>query len=333
MNAHRSLAVHESSQAAAARSRARALAERAGFDDTDRHRVGLVATELATNLVKHATRGGDLLMRIGGSNLSEVELVSLDRGPGIRDVARSLADGHSTAGSPGTGLGAVHRMSDDFDIYSSERGTAVLARLRSRRAGRPASGSFDIAAVSVAVPGELLCGDAWRVRPYIGGALILVVDGLGHGVLAHEASEAAVLAFDREQTGSTTRALESIHLAIRHTRGAAAAVADLNRDQHVVRFAGVGNISAAVCVNGTSRQAVSNNGTLGHVAQHFREFSYPLADGAVFVMHSDGVSARWSFDQYPGLRQRDPLIIAATLYRDFSRTRDDATVLVARGSS
>src|SRR5262245_50968761 len=154
MNAHRSLAVHEPSQASAARIEARALAEEAGFDDTDQHRVGLVATELATNLVKHATHGGDLLMRIGGEGMSDVELISLDRGPGIRDVARSLADGHSTAGSPGNGLGAIRRMSEDFDIYSNERGTAVLARLRSRRAARPHRGSFDIAAISVALPGE-----------------------------------------------------------------------------------------------------------------------------------------------------------------------------------
>ena len=138
-------------------------------------------------------------------------------------------------------------------------------------------------------------------------------------------------AFEREPIGcETARALESIHRAIRHTRGAAAAIAELSKNRGVVRFSGVGNVVGAVCVDGTCRHAVSNNGTLGHQAQHFREYLYPWAADGVLVMHSDGLSGRWTLDPYPGLRQRDPTLIAAILYRDYSRSRDDATVLVAR---
>src|SRR4051812_19083356 len=107
---HHAVPVTESSQVSAARFEARELADRAGFDETDVHRVGLVATELATNLVKHAT-DGVLLIRITASSPDgEIELLSIDRGPGIYDVGRCLSDGHSTAGSPGTGLGAIRRL-------------------------------------------------------------------------------------------------------------------------------------------------------------------------------------------------------------------------------
>jgi anti-sigma regulatory factor (Ser/Thr protein kinase) len=331
MKTHTAIHVSEPSQTAQVRLDVRALAEKAGLAEVDGHRAGLVATELASNLVKHATRGGYVLMRISGSSPGEIELIALDRGPGIRDLPRAMSDGHSTAGSPGTGLGAIRRLSDDFDISSAAaRGTVIFVRIRSRRAARPDARIFDVGAVSVAMPGEQLCGDSWHVRQHSSGASLLVTDGLGHGALANAASEAAVAAFNRQPLTDTARALESLHDAIRHTRGAAAAIANLQPDQRVVHFSGVGNISAAVCTNGTIRQAVSAHGTLGHIARHFREYSYPWSADSIFVMHSDGLSGRWSLDDCPGLRQRHPVVIAAVLYRDFSRSTDDATVVVAK---
>ena len=50
---------------------------------------------------------------------ARLDVLALDRGPGMSDVDRCLADGYSTAGSPGTGLGAIGRLADQFDIYSS----------------------------------------------------------------------------------------------------------------------------------------------------------------------------------------------------------------------
>src|SRR5689334_2888394 len=135
MTTHASCVVVDRSQVGAARQEATRAAAGLGFDETDAHRVGLVATELASNLVKH-TRGigGALLIRSGKGAVPEVELIAIDRGPGMRDVVQSLVDGHSTTGSPGTGLGAVTRLADDFDVFSQPNaGTAVLARLRRGR--------------------------------------------------------------------------------------------------------------------------------------------------------------------------------------------------------
>ena len=332
MITHSVVAVQESSQTFAARNGARQTAERAGLDETDAHRAGLVATELATNLVKHATRGGELLIRVGNPAFAEVELIALDRGPGILDLTSALRDGHSSAGSPGNGLGAIRRLSDDFDISSMPgHGTAVLARIRARRATRKRNGAFDIGAISIPRRGETHCGDAWLVRQHSGGTSVLVADGLGHGFPASQASETAVQTFSRAPIDSgTADALQSIHLAIRHTRGAAAGLAHISRERGIVLYSGIGNIVGVVSMAGESRQAVSNNGTLGHQVQTFREYQYPWRTDAVLVLHSDGVSARWSLDQYPGLRMRDTSLVAAVLYRDFSRTHDDATIVVAR---
>ena len=138
--AHCQIPVTEASQPSAARFAAHAAAGDAGFREEASYRAGLVATELATNLVKHAS-GGEILVRCSErAGHGEVEIISIDRGPGIADVSRAMEDGRSTAGSAGTGLGAVRRLSDEFDVFSQPgRGTVILARLRGNRNARPAS--------------------------------------------------------------------------------------------------------------------------------------------------------------------------------------------------
>ena len=134
-------------------------------------------------------------------------------------------------------------------------------------------------------------------------------------------------------TWSRQRHSSAIHHALRHTRGAAAAIANVLPGDRIVKFAGVGNIAAAICNTTSRRQTVSHAGTLGHRALHFRDYSYPWESGALLVMHSDGMSSHWSLDSYPGIRTRHPTVIAATLYRDLTRGRDDVTVLVARDAA
>jgi len=325
----------EPSQPAAARGTAHEVAERLGLSEVDTHRAGLVATELATNLVKHTTSGGELLIAGPISpSVRGVELIAIDRGPGMQDIARSLADGHSTAGSSGNGLGAVKRLADDFDAYSMPgQGTVIVARVRSDRSPPARRPLFDVGAISVAFSGEEVCGDAWCVHQQADRLIVLMADGLGHGPLASEAALAALAAVDARRFSSTTLALEGMHAAIRHTRGAAAAVMEIVPAARVVRFAGVGNIAANLCFDSQIRQTVSHNGTLGHEARLFREYSYPWTADSLMIMCSDGLKTRWSLSQYPGLQHHHPSVVAAVLYRDFSRQRDDVTVLVCRESA
>jgi anti-sigma regulatory factor (Ser/Thr protein kinase) len=331
--AHQRIPVIEASQPSAGRFAARDAAGVAGFNHEDSYRAGLIATELATNLVKHAT-GGELLVRdIPGGADPAIEILAIDRGPGIADLSRSMSDGHSTAGTSGTGLGAVRRLADDFDIYSERtRGTVVLARLRARRARETASPILSIGAVSVAMNGEQVCGDGWQVFQRPDSVMLVVADGLGHGLHANEASVAAIATIDPRSESDLSARLRVMHDGIRHTRGVAAAIADVNLKPPLVKFAGVGNISGTIYRSGVTRHTVSLNGTLGHEARLFREYSYPWDSDAMVVMHSDGLGTHWSLDDYRGLCQRHPAIVAAVLYRDFSRQRDDVTVVVGRGA-
>ncbi|HSC56954.1 MAG TPA: ATP-binding SpoIIE family protein phosphatase [Nitrospira sp.] len=323
------------SQSAAARRMAVELARKGELDEAIRGNVALVVTELATNLAKHASQG-EMLFRLLGTGIGPAEgfeVLSLDRGPGIADPARALADGYSTAGSPGTGLGAVVRAATEFDVFTQEgQGTAVVARIFPQGRRVSMSQGPAVGVVHRAMQGEEISGDAWLVRSVPGGWLCTVADGLGHGPIA---AEAALPIIETVRTAThTTRAielLEAAHRAARPTRGAAFGVAVIDEEDRMVRFAGIGNVAAVVLEGERRRQLVSYDGILGHSYRKVAEMTDAWSPQTTLVLHSDGISTHWDMKQYPGLLSRDPSLIAGVLYRDSARGRDDATIVVVNG--
>jgi anti-sigma regulatory factor (Ser/Thr protein kinase) len=329
--------VTEQSQVAEARRKAAALAQGAGFSEEDAGRVALVATELATNLVKHGS-GGRLLAGLydepGDQARSGVQLVAIDKGVGIADLGAALRDGYSTAGSAGQGLGAIQRQAQAFHVFSRPgSGTAILALVAP---GRPAGVAREQAWGAVCVPkaGEEVSGDDWHVTSdEEGSRTIMVVDGLGHGPQAAKAASEAVRLFKKHAGKPPAAILDALHAGLRGTRGAALAVARFVPDRQMVVFCGIGNIAGTLAAGTTTKRMVSQNGTVGHAVRKIQEFEYPYEGEPLVVMHSDGLSGSWSLASYPGLLVSHPTLIAAVLYRDFARERDDATVLVVRGPS
>ena len=116
------------------------VAEREGMSPDAASNAAIVASELASNLWKHAQRGELHIAPLSGRGEAGIEILSLDRGPGISNVSDCLKDGHSTAGTAGTGLGAVRRLSDEFDISSQPgKGTIVVSQIlaKTTAAARP----------------------------------------------------------------------------------------------------------------------------------------------------------------------------------------------------
>jgi anti-sigma regulatory factor (Ser/Thr protein kinase) len=325
--------VTDVSQVAEARWHATDMAEGAGFAAADAGRVALVATELSTNLIKHGG-GGEILVGLyeepGGSG---IELLALDRGRGIADLQACLADGYSSAGTAGNGLGAVFRQSHLVDIASwANQGTAILARLEPGhppRNKKPATGPWG--AVSVAMPGEAVCGDAWSVQDSAGCRTLLVADGLGHGPDAAEAAVQAVRVFRRHKDHQVPTLLEYLHGGLRSTRGAAVSIARIDPANDKVVFAGLGNVAGVAVSAAGARHMVSMAGTAGHNARKIQAFEYPFNRGLV-ILHSDGLGTSWTLDRYPGLVGAHPTLMAAVLYRDFWRRRDDVTIVVTNGT-
>ncbi len=306
------------------------LCRRLGFDETEVGKVAIVVTELSSNLVKHAGGGELFACALQDGALPGVQVMALDHGPGIADPIESLQDGFSTAGTAGHGLGAVSRLAVFFDFYSRPgQGTTALAEVRARRGAHEAE-RFDIGAVSVPMRGERICGDAWAVRQWPGGLGFIVADGLGHGSGAADASREAVQVFEDNAGLSPDKMVQEVHAALMKTRGAAVAVGELNLEPGLLRYAGIGNISGQIITPAGVRNLVSHNGTAGHQARRVQEFAYPWTPDSILILYSDGIATHWDLDKYPGLLSRRASLIAGQLYSDYSRRRDDATVLVVR---
>ncbi len=328
------LAVSDPSQAAGIRRAAAALGNELGFNETESGKLAIVVTEVATNLLKHGHGGHVLLRSLNHYGVPAIEVVGIDSGPGMTDPGECLRDGYSTAGSAGTGLGAIQRLSWESEIHSQPgRGTVVRAVCgRSARPAATTTGSppLELGIVQAAYPGEDVCGDAVAASETPAGVRVLMADGLGHGLLAYEAAQRAIRTFHDHSSLDIVTQMSRLHDALRSTRGAASAIADIDESAAVVRFCGVGNIAAVVIGATRSNHLVSMPGITGHQARSLRSFEQEWSSSSILVLHSDGLTSKWDLKEYPGLAARSASVVAATLFRDARRTNDDASIAVVK---
>ena len=322
------VAVTDTSQIGEARRAARVAGEQAGLSTDELGRLGLISTEAATNLARHARDGVMVLRNVGEGGNGGVEVVAIDRGPGIADMSRAMEDGFSTAGTPGKGLGAIRRLASAFDILSTTQGTTMIARVRASR--EAVALEADAGVICIPVAGETMCGDAWHIDRTRDRTLVVVVDGLGHGPDAAVAASTAIRIIRERSDVMPGALILAAHNALRSTRGAAISIAHIDHRARMLTFAGVGNVAASIRVASQTRTMASLGGIAGHQISRMREFQYPWPELGYLVMHSDGVSGRWRTDAYPGVLSGDPALLAGVLFRDFGRGRDDATVVVVR---
>jgi anti-sigma regulatory factor (Ser/Thr protein kinase) len=338
------------------RRRVNELAAEARFPEAECGKAAIVATELATNLVRYAA-GGEMIVSCvtaTGPRVDQtrdlddtdasfprgwIEMISVDRGPGMGDLGRCLEDGFSTGGGAGEGLGAVRRLSTEWDVYSrtttetgtNGSGTIVFSRIAPRQT-RPSSAAFSWGVVSRPAPHERLCGDGWRLAERNGELTLMMVDGLGHGPEAAEAAEEAADVFDCDPFAPLPLMLQNAGIRMQGTRGGAMAAARIDGATRSLKFVGVGNIAAHLRSRAAAagRGLVSHNGIVGGTVRKIQEFEYECPLDGLLVVHSDGLQSRWDLERYEGLLARHPAVIAGVLYRDFTRGRDDVTVAVVR---
>jgi len=325
-------------------------------------KIELASTELATNLLRHANPGGYILFNVRppGTGFG-LELLSVDRGPGISDFRRFLvgemggsnplpADVPLTAparcvsptgslptggiterGGLGIGLAAVRRLASAFDMYSSSRGTVILSRFLPENAPSPIA-VVRLGAVNVPLVPQEGSGDGWAVKQDGDRLYVLVVDGLGHGCLARQAAEVACATFQREKSYRVEDVVLTVHEAMLKTRGCALSLACIDLAHDEVSYVGVGNVEGHLILSGKSHGLTALNGTVGIVntMPRVKTFPYPWGPGATMILHTDGVRSRFLLETHPGLLEHDPSVIAAAYHSDQSRGHDDATVVVVQ---
>lgn len=322
--------IEDSTQIGVARRFAAGLADTLNFEDGQKGRVAIVITELCTNLLNHARQGEVLIRLLKFSDHSALEILAIDRGPGMADLSLCMKDGYSQGSTPGNGLGAISRQSDFFDIYTVEnQGTIVLSIVNERPGLRAIStNKTRLGIICIPVHGETECGDGWEYFHDSHGLRVIVADGLGHGLLAHQASQEALRVFAETKQESLTVRMSQIHNALRSTRGAAVSMADIDFAEKKLDFIGIGNVRCVVLEQSKMRTMVCQSGTAGLQIRQAKVFSNSWEKDNLLILHSDGLTTRWDLNIYPGITARHPSIIAAILYRDFNRGNDDVTILV-----
>lgn len=331
MSSQRMEVTHES-QVGHVRRLVHEIALRLGATPGKAGEAAIVATELATNLVKHGQGGEILLREVRDSAACALEIHALDKGPGMSSVSACLRDGYSTAGSAGTGLGAVQRMAGQFQIHSSPGlGTVVWVCLPLTALTIP-QGHFECSGVSVALKGEELCGDGWDFRQSGSEIQAVVADGLGHGPFAEAASREALGVFRQHERAGPSECLTLMHQALFKTRGAAASTVRIESAAGRLTTAGIGNVAMRVLGAAGAKSLLGDNGTLGASLRKVQELTHPWTADSLLILHSDGISSRWDLEKYPGLTRRHPGLVAGVIYRDFRHQHDDSTVVVIRQS-
>ncbi len=326
------LQIHHAGDVIAAQGAARSLAREIGFSDAESEQIALAASELATNLVRHANGGTLRMSPLGDGDRRGIAVETEDEGPGIAHPERALTDGFSTAGGLGLGLGTVHRIMDELDFSSRPAGGLKVSCRRWSRP--PTSGVFPrqlvFGVATRARRNELQNGDAFVVRRWSDGALAGVIDGLGHGEHAERAAHVARAYVEDHYDQPVSRLFEGVGLACRHTRGVVMALARFDLAAAAVDIGSVGNVEVRFLGGRQTRDVIVRRGILGVNAPNPAVTSHAWTDATTLVLHSDGLHTHWNAEQIDRIRRTTPSDAAQSLLEVFGKNDDDATVVVVR---
>lgn len=303
-----------------------------GYSQNKIAQIDIIVSELTSNLHKHALGGEILFLKRTESGKEYIEIISIDNGPGINDLPRMLQDGASTTHTLGQGLGSIKRLSDTFDIYSQrDWGTIALSRVFKDTDKQSTPNNFDIRAIVVSKPGEIVSGDGTYYKVTRDYLKILVADGLGHGLEANKAVNEAVNAFKVCPFHTPVEILRFLHSAILKTRGIVGSVLIYNFDSKTWSIAGVGNIGCKIMNGLTYKNILSYNGIIGHnIPNRMDNQIFLGSDFFQFIACSDGMKSRWEAAKYPSINKCDPTILAAAIYKDYARKTDDMSVVIGK---
>lgn len=332
---HKSFSLPDRSYSSLLKKEVRKEAERIGLSSQKISELDIIVAEIASNLIKHTPKGGEVLVKeVEKNGQVGIEIISIDNGPGVSDMHKVLEDGVSTSNTLGQGLGAIKRLSDDFEFFSHHGwGTILVSRVfpsRDKVYINPQK-SLEVTTIMVAKPGETKCGDGWGFKNSLDKLSLIATDGLGHGPEANHASEEAIKAFKNFTFSPPSDSLREVNENIRKTRGIVGAVINIDPLEKKINFCGIGNISGRLFSNGGTKSLVSYNGIIGlNIPRQINNHEFDFNGTSLIVLTSDGIKTRWEIPKFLNFLRQDSTVIAASIYKDFGRKTDDTLVVVIK---
>jgi serine phosphatase RsbU (regulator of sigma subunit) len=177
--------------------------------------------------------------------------------------------------------------------------------------------------------GERLSGDAVVIRPLEQGLLVAIVDVLGHGPEAHELTHVIDKYLLSYGTADVSGLMTRLHQYLKGTRGAAVGLCAIDAASGRLDYAGIGNTTIRRFGKAETR-LVSQDGVLGQNMRTPRPQTLQLEPGDVIVLYTDGVSDRFTTDDYPGVRRHAPQQVANNIVQRFGKDHDDAACVAVR---
>jgi anti-sigma regulatory factor (Ser/Thr protein kinase) len=347
MKSYEAVALNEETNIGQARRALKRCAAELDFNERQLAEIDIAVKEIGSNAIKFGRSTGQIYFTATDRNLDPagIEILYIDKGPGIEDTALAIEDGYTTTGSMGAGLGAVKRMADEFYIYSmlhsstrrlslyerTTHGTAIVVRKyvaedeKQVEDGRTRWGAFTRPQI-----GEDSNGDGYLIKTVENRQLIAIIDGLGHGEGARIATAAAIASIEENAEEQVETIIRATHEALRPTRGAVLGLAAIDSTSRTIEYAGIGNTDFRALGGTKPLRFISFNGTLGSRLERVKVFKEQLPRRATIVLSTDGISDRWDPESYPGLLGLHPQLLCAVVMRDYGRPNDDATILCGR---
>lgn len=314
------------------RSKLASLAHRIGIPDLKRENMVLVASELVHNNIKHT--GGRGLIQVWQQPGPILDILALDYGPGIANLAKAEEDGYSTSNTFGKGFGAIRRLSDESYIYTQPEhfghtkkwsGTVFLARfiLGTHKDFVPMkTGLF-----SRALSDKRHNGDRIYWQKNGNHLRWLHLDGLGHGEEAQAAT--ANLAMHFSQSDKLETILKKVDRQLVNTRGAVGIICEIDLAQRKLQLLGIGDMHAHIYDQEQMQLISFVPGILGKEHRSASPFQSALGKRSLVVTASDGTRRNWDTENFIGLFTHHPQLIAYTLGNIMGRISDDQSIFVS----
>jgi phosphoserine phosphatase RsbX len=175
-------------------------------------------------------------------------------------------------------------------------------------------------------------GDLHLVVPFSGGALVALIDGLGHGAAAADAALTAAPVLEAHASESVLSLIERCHERLRTTRGAVMSLASFSVHHASMTWIGVGNVGGILLRSGHTPERrdealAARGGVVGFQLPPLRARSVTVCSGDTLIMTTDGIRDAFTTGT---LFEQSPQEIAESILARFARPFDDAHVLVAR---
>ncbi|HLL38638.1 MAG TPA: SpoIIE family protein phosphatase [Rubrobacteraceae bacterium] len=186
-------------------------------------------------------------------------------------------------------------------------------------------------------PGQIVSGDLHVVRPFPEGVLVVVMDGLGHGISAATAARTASAALEGHAHESPISLIERCHQESKQTRGVVMSIASFNAPNSTMTWLGVGNVDGMLVRSGANAKEratgqrdealITRGGVVGYQIPRLREAEISVNPDDVLILTTDGIRPV-TIDH---LTLSDPpQQIADRILELHAKNTDDALVLVAR---